>query len=76
MVDKTIQPLPIDLFKLFADPLLLVNLVRFEINAVQRTPDRDPAMLAAADAADQPAQRRTGSLPFPLMTINALRHDG
>ena len=73
-MDKILQHLPMGFFKLLTDPLPLVNLIRLEVDAVQGALDRNTAVLAAADAADQPAQSRTGPLPFSLMTVDAFGH--
>jgi hypothetical protein len=70
-MDKVPQNMLMDFSELLADPFPLVHLVGFEIDAVRGTLDRHPAVFAATEAADEPAQSRTRPLPFSLMTVDA-----
>lgn len=65
---------PSDGGELLAEALLLIVASRIEVFTIRRAGDAGEAMLSATLAANQPAEGRTGTFPFPLLTVDTLAH--
>lgn len=65
---------PSDRGELFAEAFLLIVASRIKVGTIRRAGDPGEAMLSATLAANQPAEGRTGTLPFALLTVDTLAH--